>query len=289
METKTDLNTVNANESVILEDKNRKSTINEVANNITLSQSVSSHITKTTVDDDEGIAVVAEMYQLSRLKSNGTNETISGSTDVITDLDAGANQTNTTFTTVEDFDNVDGHTSNVSNLTEITSRVANKNASDLQNDTTLETKTNANESVTLDDKSRKSTINEVEHNNDADLRSNATLEPSHEPSVIDNLNHNLDGNNSKGTTSEAATKSHLDSHINATSKLKTNETTVNENGHRSLNVDYCNTAVYGEEHTMCKYKEDMPNDRCTKGGAEIIFRKIADQVNRRMNTCLNSV
>ena len=254
-----------------------------------LNQSLSSQGTKTTVDDNEGIAVVAEMYQFSRLDSNSTNETSSGSTGVITDSDAGANQTNITFTSVEDIDNVDGHTSNFSNLTEITSRVANKNASDLQNDTTLETKTNANESVTLDDKSRKSTINEVEHNNDADLRSNAALEPSHEPSVIDNLNHNLDGNNSKGTTSEAATKSHLDSHINATSKLKTNETTVNENGHRSLNVDYCNTAVYGEEHTMCRYKEDMPNDRCTKGGAEIIFRKIADQVNRRMNTCQNSV
>ena len=29
---------------------------------------------------------------------------------------------------------------------------------------------------------------------------------------------------------------------------------------------------------MCKYKEDAPNERCTEGGAEIISRKICDQV-----------
>ena len=264
----------------------------------TLNQNLSSQNIKTTVDDNEGIAVVAAMYQLSRLDSNGTNKTISGITDVITNLDVKENQTNITFTSGKDIDNVDGHTLNFSNLTEIISRVANMNASDLQNHTTFEAKTNentanANESVTLDDKNRKLTINEVKNNNDSDLRSNATLELNHGASVIDNYQYyyddNLDGNISKEMTREAAIKSHTDLHINATSKLNTNQSTVNKNGHRLLNKDYCNTALYGEEHTMCKYKEDRPNDRCRKGGSEIIFRKITEQVNRRMNTCENSL
>ena len=44
------------------------------------------------------------------------------------------------------------------------------------------------------------------------------------------------------------------------------------------NIDYCDTTIYPEGHTMCKYKEDAPNERCTEGGVEIISRKICDQV-----------
>ena len=43
-------------------------------------------------------------------------------------------------------------------------------------------------------------------------------------------------------------------------------------------TDYCNTELYGEEHTMCKYTEDAPNARCTERGVEIISRKVIDQV-----------
>ena len=43
-------------------------------------------------------------------------------------------------------------------------------------------------------------------------------------------------------------------------------------------TDYCNTELYGEEHTMCKYTEDAPNARCSEGGVEIISRKVIDQV-----------
>ena len=262
--------------------------------NATSNQKSTSQSSKTTADDNEGIAIVAEMYQLSRSDSNGTNKTISGITDLITDLDVKENQTNITFTSGKDIDNVDGHTLNFSNLNEIASRLANIKASDLQNHTTFDAKTNentvnANENVTLDDKNRKLTINEVENKNDSDLRSKATLEPSHGASVIDNYHYyyddNLDSNNSKGMTRETAIKSQTDLHINATSKPNANESTVNKNGHRLLNKDYCNTALYGEEHTMCKYKENRPNDRCRKGGAEIIFPKITDQVNRSMNIC----
>ena len=48
-------------------------------------------------------------------------------------------------------------------------------------------------------------------------------------------------------------------------------------------TDYCNTELYGEEHTMCKYTEDAPNARCTEGGVEIISRKVTDQVTSIMD------
>ena len=48
-------------------------------------------------------------------------------------------------------------------------------------------------------------------------------------------------------------------------------------------TDYCNTELYGEEHTMCKYTDDAPNARCTEGGVEIISRKVIDQVTSIMD------
>ena len=48
-------------------------------------------------------------------------------------------------------------------------------------------------------------------------------------------------------------------------------------------TDYCNTELYGEEHTMCQYTEDAPNARCTEGGVEIISRKVTDQVTSKMD------
>ena len=45
-----------------------------------------------------------------------------------------------------------------------------------------------------------------------------------------------------------------------------------------VDYDYCNTELYGEEQTMCKYTEDEPNARCKEGGVEIISRKVTDQV-----------
>ena len=48
-------------------------------------------------------------------------------------------------------------------------------------------------------------------------------------------------------------------------------------------TDYCNTELYGEEHTMCKYTADAPNARCTEGEVEIISRKVTDQVTSIMD------
>ena len=48
-------------------------------------------------------------------------------------------------------------------------------------------------------------------------------------------------------------------------------------------TDYCNTEIYGEEHTMCKYADDAPNAKCTEGGVQIISRKVTDQVTSTMD------
>ena len=40
----------------------------------------------------------------------------------------------------------------------------------------------------------------------------------------------------------------------------------------------CNPALYGEDNTMCKYTKDEANERCKDGGAEVISRKVTEQV-----------
>ena len=43
--------------------------------------------------------------------------------------------------------------------------------------------------------------------------------------------------------------------------------------------------MYGEGNTMCKYTKDEPNERCKDGGAEVISRKVTEQVIHTYSVC----